>query len=367
MDCFDSCWIYPLLIVIVAVVAGIVNHVQGKKDAEENTSGSSEYIYKRFESPNEFGRTNMDRFFIECVLSNATDFSKKATVEKAKLLANKYNLPYSSIEELYLNAYEQHKPLSQKYIQAEENKVRNAERQEYNKLTQYSSLHGKDKKLAMLRDQRDTLLSQAKSSETYADFMIRTTQQAEADWALLGGIANGLGGVGAGISTAIDVQARNAEIRAQNAANMRAVMPAYMYVTGSASQNRANAKQIEEEIQRTEMKLVEDISAKKVMELIEITDTTVAISKTGSFKITASISAKDGLTIYDDVPAYIDGTICASLYDGNTKVASALMVLPLNGISTRKVGIVGMGLSGAKENKTYTIKFTAHKLWLMEK
>lgn len=367
MGCCESFGLAILIFIIGAIVFGVQSHIQGKKDAEENTSGSNEYIYKRFESPNEFGCTNLDRFFIECVLSNNTDFSKKSNVEKAKLLANKYNLTYNSIEELYLSAYEQHKPISRKYIQAEENKIKNNEHQEYNKLTKYSSLYGKDKKLTMLSDQRDTLLSQAKSSESYADFMIRTTQKAESDWALLGGIANGLGGIGAGVSTAIDVQARNAEIRAQNAENMKAVMPAYMYITGNASQNRANARRIEEEIQRTEMKLVEEISPNKALELITITDTTVSVSKTGAFKITASVSAKDGLTIYDDVPAYIDGTICASLYDGNTKVGSALMVLPLNGISSRKVGIVGMGLSGAKENKTYTIKFAAHKLWLMEK
>lgn len=367
MGCCETFGLALLIMIVGAIVLGFKDRIQNKKDENENISGSSEYIYKRFECPNEFGRTNMDRFFIECVLSNATDFTKKSTVEKAKLLANKYNLTYDSIETLYNQAYQAHLPLSRGYMLAEENKIKSSERQEYETLTKYSNLYGKSKKLSMLRDQRDALLKQAKSSDSYAEFMIRSTQKAESDWAVLGGIANGLGGIGAGISTAIDVQARNAEIRAQNAANMKAVMPAYMYITGNASQNRANAKSIGEEIQRTEMKLVEDISSKEVMELINISDTTVSISKTGSFKITASISAKKDLTIYDDVPAYIDGTLCASLYDGNIKVASALMVLPLNGISSKKVGIVGMGLSGARENKAYTIKFSPHKLWLMER
>lgn len=355
------------LFVIILVICVILKaNIQEKQDSTENTSKSNEYIYKRDESPYRLGGTNLDRFFVECVLSGITGFSKKANVEKAKLIANKYNLAFYSVEKLYEEAYKAHQPLSTEYRLAQENEIRSREKREYDTLNMYSDLYGRDKKIAMLTEQKLAMLRQANASDNYAKLMMSSTQKAESDWAIFGGIANGLGGIGAGISTAIDIQARNAEIRAQNEANMKAAMPAYMHITGNAAQNRANAETIEEEIQKTKMKLEKSIPPETVMKLLDITNMTLSISQTGAFKITASVAVKKSLTIYDDVPAYIDGTLCASLYDGDTKVASALMVLPLNGVSSRNIGIVGMGLSGAEEGKTYTIKFSPHKMWLME-
>lgn len=38
--------------------------------------------------------TMLDRFFVECVLSEADDFSKPKNKQRAQLLADKYNLKY---------------------------------------------------------------------------------------------------------------------------------------------------------------------------------------------------------------------------------------------------------------------------------
>ena len=43
------------------------------------------------------------------------------------------------------------------------------------------------------------------------------THEKEGDWAITGGLAQGLGGIGAGISAAAETQRKNAEIRQRNA------------------------------------------------------------------------------------------------------------------------------------------------------
>ena len=49
-------------------------------------------------------KLNLQKFYIECVLGNYTDFENKKCVEKIKLLASKYELYIgNSIEELILS------------------------------------------------------------------------------------------------------------------------------------------------------------------------------------------------------------------------------------------------------------------------
>jgi hypothetical protein len=200
-------------------------------------------LHKRNEDRNVVGGTNLDRFFIECVLSECTDFSKEKNIEKARLYADKYNLEYpSGVEKLYNEAFEAHKKINKKIndLKLKENlaKKREEEKNMYNRLIRYSDYYGRDKKKAMLRDQMKLLRDKAKSLDNSANTMLNSGLQKEHDWALYGGIANGLGGLGAGLSTAYDLQSKNASIREQNDAYIRRTLPAYMSISSNASKNR---------------------------------------------------------------------------------------------------------------------------------
>lgn len=314
----------------------------------------------------EIGGTDLDKFFVECVLSSCNDFQLEKNVAKAKLLADKYSLSYpDGIQILYENGLEAHESISGKIISDKLASLREKEREEYDNLTRYVSLFGKDKKIAMLTDRMNELRRKAASLDKGAEMLMRSTQQKERDWAIWGGIADGLAGPAAGIATAIDIQAQNAQIRAQNEANMRATMPAYMSVTGSASQNRANANAIEKEIQLMREKLISDISSEKVFEMLQVVNPTVEVSETGAFRVTATAETLKKLFIFDDVPAVADGTIVAHVFEDDKEIGTATMVLPVNGISS-KTGLVGMALSGARQDKKHTVTFTVGKLWLME-
>ena len=209
------------------------------------------------------------------------------------------------------------------------------------------------------------LRDEAKSKDRYADMLMRSVTEQEQDWSIWGGIADGLAGPAAGVSMAIDIQQQNAQIRARNEANSRAAMPYYMTITGSASQNRANADAIEKELSLLQEKLVEDAGSEEVLKLLEISNSVVEVSKTGAFRVSATVEPKKPLYIYGDVPATADGTIVAHVFEEGIDIGRVNMVLPVNGASS-KTGVMGIALSGADPTKKQRVVFTADNLWLQE-
>lgn len=112
-------------------------------------------------------------------------------------MADKYNLTYSSgIEKLYEQAFEAHKGISTAIKNEKLAEQRAEEREEYNTLVKYAEYYGREKKQAMLTDRMEELRKKAKLQDEGAKMLLRSGQQKELDWAILGGAANGIGGVG---------------------------------------------------------------------------------------------------------------------------------------------------------------------------
>lgn len=314
----------------------------------------------------EIGGTNLDRFFVECVLASCNDFSLEKNIAKAKLLADKYSLKYSDgVEELYKRGLDGHTTIQIKKQEKELSDLRAAEQEEYKELNRYATLYGRDKKIAILTDRKNELLRKAASLEEGAQLLMRSTQQAEKDWAMLGGIADGLAGPGAGVATALNAQAQNAQIRAQNRANMMAAMPAYMSVTNSASGNRKNAAAIEKDIQLVKEKLLADTPASVVLEKLNTEKSEVTVSETGACRVEVTVKPKEKCFIFEDVPATIDGTIVAHIFEDDHEIGTANLVLPVNGVST-DTKLIGIAITNADKTKKHTLCFSADKLWMME-
>ena len=68
---------------------------------------------------------------------------------------------------------------------------------------------------------------------------------------------------------------------------------------------------------------------------------------------------------FDDVPAIVDGTIIAKIYDGDQLCGTAQLVLPMYGVG-RDIPLNGICIDCCKPGKTYTAKFSAKNLWAME-
>lgn len=333
-------------------------------DNKKNAAAKKEAAQKQAEV---IGATMLDRFFVECVLSEVHDFSKDKNKQRAQLLADKYNLKYpNGIEELFEQGLNGHKVVSQRFVLNRLEEKRAEERQEFERLNKYSDLTGKAKRIAMLTDRAAELRKEAKSQDQYANMLMRSGQQKERDWATWGGIADGIAGFGAGVSTAVDIQMQNMQIRAENEKRRQAALPGYMFMTNSAQGNRRNADKIMKEIENFQLKLVSDESAAELMKKISFSNTDVLVSETGAAMVCTSATLDPKFKIFDDVPAVVDGTIIAKIYDGDQLCGTAQLVLPMYGLG-QNIPLNGICIDCCKPGKNYTAKFTAKNLWAMEK
>jgi len=334
------------------------------RDYKKNAVVNKENAQKRAEV---IGATMLDRFFVECVLAEANDFSKPKNKQRAQLLADKYNLKYpDGIEELYQQGLKAHKAVSQRFVLNRLEEKRAEERMEFERLNKYSDLTGKTKRITMLTDRAAELRKEAKSQDQYANMLMRSGQQKERDWATWGGIADGIAGFGAGVSTAVDIQLQNMQIRAENEKRRQAALPGYMFMTNSAQGNRSNADAIMKEIEDFKLKLVSDENAAELMEKISFSNTDVLVSETGAAMVCTSASVDPEFKIFDDVPAVVDGTIIAKIYDGDQLCGTAQLVLPVYGLG-QNIPLNGICIDCCEPGKNYTAKFTAKNLWAMEK
>lgn len=318
------------------------------------------------ERSNIIGGTNLDRFFVECVLAEVSEFNNPKSKQRAQLIADKYGLKYpKGIERLYQQGLEAHKSVSQFLADVGIEAKREEEARAFHRLNLYSELIGKEKRIAMLRNQAFILERSAKRQNNYANMLLSSTQQKERDWALWGGAASGLGGFGAGVATAADMQLKNMQIRAENEMRLKAAMPAYMSVTGSAQENRKNAEVIWKEIEGIKLKLMSDASADELMKKISFSNTDIVVSETGAAMVCTLASSPSKFKILGDVPAVIDGTIIAKIYDGDILCGTAQLVLPVYGLG-QNIPLNGICTDCCKPGRTYSVKFVAKNLWAME-
>ena len=218
----------------------------------------------------------------------------------------------------------------------------------------------------MLQADRAQELSASSTLRNGASALIHASQQKEIDWATHGGIASGIAGPAAGLAVAADIQAKNAQIRAQNEANRQAFAPIVLTSYDGAAKHDKRAQQLLEEIEETKTKLVSDDDAWTCLKHLSFSDTMVEVSETGTCTVTTTAKQKTPMIIFGDVKAVIDGTVIAKIYDGDALVGLAKLVLPKYGVKD-STKLKGMCLYCGKPGKEYTVDFTSTNLWAMER
>ena len=232
----------------------------------------------------------------------------------------------------------------------------------------YEGMTGREKRIAMLTAERAALLQTADTLKSGAKAVMNASQQKEKDWAIHGGIANGIAGPAAGAATALNIQAQNAQIRAQNKANLQAFSPlitnSYMGAVSYESQARGVAVSIDS----AKTKLLAKDDVQTCLKRLAFTETKVEVSETGTCTVTTKVALTEPFTIFEDIKAVIDGTIIAKIYDGETLVGTAALVLPSKGIGYYHdpYPLKGMCLYCGKKDRNYRVEFAAVDLWAME-
>lgn len=311
------------------------------------------------------------KFYEECTEKGIEELSSAANRQKAELIAQKLGCKgYKNFEQYF----EESKKLcaekdKQDRIEEQNAKLaslRKTEEEEYKMLTKYSALEGRNKRVAILKAQQAYYYKQANILRKGMELVIDDSQQKEIDWATRGGIASGIAGGAAGLAVAMDAQAKNAQIRAQNEANLKALLPLEPKVLESAREYEDSAKKMQPLVDEAKIKLVTDTPKDKVLDRLDIKLKDVSISQTGAFTVQASVKLRNNFVIFDNIHAVVDGTICADLYQEGNKVGSALLVLPTFGVDKQETTIKGICLDGAIQGVPYEVKFTPYLLWEME-
>ena len=334
-------------------------------------------LYKilNFKSPSKKANESKLNFYKECITKGISDLSTEANHKKAELIAQKLKCSdYTNLEEYFKQGkqlYEsQNRRIQEENLNAELRAIRDEEQKKYDSLTKYGSYFGREKRITMLSDQVAEYEKQIADLRFKIEHYKRSSQEKEIDWASHGGFAAGLAGGAAGAAVAMDAQIKNVEIRAQNKARLEALMPFLMALQNEISDYERKAEEAKTAIEEAKIKLVADNSSMdSVLSRLSFEAIQVKPSKTGAVEVKADVQLKTPFTIFDVVPAVVDGSVSADLYQYGKKVGNALLVLPALGIG-QAATVEGICLPdaqvGAKEGVPYEVKFTAHNLWEME-
>ena len=371
-DFFSSKIVLFYISTIAVVISSIFYHKQlitFKKEVDEIWSKKDSISRKIRGELNELnfriGGTAIDKFFVECTLQDI-NFNIEKDSERAKLIADKFSLSYTGgIKELYDTAWKAHIKITEKHIELK----RKTEKYRYDELNKYSKYTGKEKRLSMLTDMLDKLKTADNSAR---QLMWLTAASAhtmkERNSATRGGIANGLGGPAAGISTYLETEKENQQIREYNKANQKAVSQwSYDTFDPLLMENAGNKIKLEEQISTLKSMLKCEDKNNSFINSINFKKTHVEVSCTGNFIITSNAQLDKNFRIYDDLPACIDGVINANIYCDDSLIASTIITLPLMGIGYKETPIVGICINPIGEmNKKYTVKFESKNICAIE-
>lgn len=311
-------------------------------------------------------KNKSDKIYLykECVRLGIYELNSPQRIEKAKLIAQSRNIPFKDIQILFNECRRLVEDDDSEKLQKTRQMEMNLKRQ----LEKYAEYTGRDKAITMLTDEKADCLAKADALKRGVNSAITLSQQKEQDWAILSGIANGLGGAGAAIGTAVDVQVKNAQIRAQNQANLKAMGPSLANALNKEIELRKKAELMDIFIRHAKSRFVAEMDMNSVFEKVAISTEKLEITESGSIMITASAKLKQEFYVFDNCRGSVDGTIKASVFDENREIGSALLVAPNNGIAgiTYSSALHGIALCNGQKDKTYTVQYTPYKLWAME-
>ena len=307
-------------------------------------------------------------FYEHCVregIEYIDELEKTGKFEKAKLIAEQYSISFDDIKEAFSLGEQLYREIEINAIEQNKVQLKRDEESLRNYLTRYSEYVGRDKKLAMLRDELNILEQQLSGAyDSMESSSSSAGYQKEQSWAIHGGIASALGGAGAGVATAIDVQQRNQQIRNQNEALFALKNMTYGISKQQAEILQSKIDKINDEINNVKIKLVLEEEKNRLFECLKCTTESCEISETGNFKIKTIISQTDVIPIYENKNTIIDGTIIATMYQDGDLVGQAKLVLPISGAVYAEVE--GISEGKADINKKFDIMYEPYRLWVIE-
>ncbi len=249
-------------------------------------------------------------------------------------------------------------------------------------IERFAEYTGREKRIAMLEREREIEANLAE--EQYKQSLaLRTASKGikEKNPYIAGGIAEGLGGIGAGIAAAADTMNENAQIRAKNAATAkdRAAMASFSRSTtyGKASSG-ADARKMayaryESALASAASCLVDDKHpASELFKCLRLGMSDITADPTcGVTVFSLQVESVKLPSIPGWKEAVLDGTLIVTFIKNGQSVYELKLVLPINGIS-KPCTLNGICVDNVLDQPFVMpeyddISFAPYHLWMMER
>lgn len=353
----------------IAIIVGIVFYIRwiGRINRQKEEQKNKESFYKKC---------------LEFGITGAFALRSPEKRQRFDLLVKNYHLEHLSTDEL-IKLIEDSTAAQKAADHAQKQRalldIKSQEQAVSDRIDRYASLHGVEKPATMLRDIGNSLVSSVQG-------MRYVSTKKESDGAVMAGVASGIGGVIPAMMSFANTERINQEIRQHNEL-ARGINNITMHLVGEANTRAGKYREMAETMS---LKLVSDLPAEELFSMLTFQNTKIAVSQTGTIAISVEATADSGLTIFDHLPAFIDGYVNAEIYDGEKKIGTAKMIFPalgsmfyyldekrardgflsINGIkkdSQKPVKLEGICLFCGEPSHKYTVKFVPGDLWAMEK
>lgn len=337
-----------------------LNQIKQKEEEEEKNKKIAEWNHKKIE------------FYEELCESKCVELNTVAKKEKAKLIARKYTEINSDedFEEFLILAKTEYDKKVEQERQLKLESILNKEKEFYEKTVKYAFLYGREKRKQYLleslrkyiddKEHHSRLAGYAKTTGMNAN----TLTGANRDWAVAGGIASAIAGPAAGVATALDVQNKNA-IAQQNADELRtSAINVMIQQEMLANKDTKKIEAVQKEIGNIDSKLVSDENPEHLFEQLCPTVTSQSVTETGALKATISIQMAK-TKIYDEVDAFIDGTIKGEILNNGKLVGEMIFCLNEKG-SLYDDSIDGICTTLKEPNASYELVLKPNILWAIE-
>lgn len=391
-----------LLLLIILYLFVYIKNEDSKREARERIEEAFQYEVST--GAWEFPEWEKKKLYTECrsggiiELSNDYALQKARTVTKAILtqhnIPNQYQKLYSNDEQIkeYFNK-------GKAKVEAEEAEKRSLEklrlrtpqaaemtedeRSQLEYAEKISDKYGIQKRKVMVEENISRLKGQIRAKRDAAEAMEKlgmilyssAAETPKKDWAVLGGIADGIAGPGAGAAVALNAMAENAQIERQNQQNRAAVNRLSGSLYMSSVTVEADIPELEKEISVFEgvgasidgKVVLNGVNKEEIYKSLKISPAAVRLTNGNALFIKVTVENNYKPDVPDTVKMTVDGTLTADIYCKDIFVGKAILPLPLYGVECgSSEEITGICNRYLIDKKNYTVKIRPNKLWIME-
>lgn len=301
----------------------------------KNSNKIANNVSNDVKEKNEYNNELAVKIYSKCLVKGIMDIDSAKNIDALDVIAYSYGVDDIALAKEYFY-------LGEKKFKDRENEkkskwnddrlkdIRDRELKIYNEAKRSADIVGKDKYTYSLKKDLEYGYKALELSEK-AEKIGLTDMNAKArksDWAIWGGMANGIAGPAAGIATAIDIQRKNIEAE-KNILHVRESGKNLYKEAKKVQRDLPKALENEELMKKYfEDRLIDDRNPDEKMNNLMITNIEYFITAGRNFNIKAKYKCNKDITLVDS-EAILDGSLKIEVYDiEDSMVASGYYVAP---------------------------------------